>query len=126
MTMFDHVSIGVSDIGLAKRFYDAALKPLGYSCLSEGGDSLGYGRERVAFWVLAAERPVPADEKSGLHLCFQAPTPEAVDAFYAAALAAGGRDNGKPGIRADYGPHYYATFVTDPAGYRVEAYCPRS
>jgi len=60
--MFDHVSIGVSDIGLAKRFYDAALKPLGYSCLSEAGDSRGYGRERVAFWVLAAEHPVPADE----------------------------------------------------------------
>jgi catechol 2,3-dioxygenase-like lactoylglutathione lyase family enzyme len=126
MTMFDHISIGVSDIKLAKRFYDAALKPLGYSCLSEAGDSLGYGRQRVAFWVLAAEGPVPADKNSGLHFCFEAPTQEAVDAFYAAALAVGGRDNGKPGIRADYGPNYYAAFVTDPAGYRIEAYCPRS
>jgi catechol 2,3-dioxygenase-like lactoylglutathione lyase family enzyme len=60
--MIDHVSIGVRDIARTKRFYDAALKPLGYACLSEGADSLGYGREAVAFWISAAERPVASDE----------------------------------------------------------------
>jgi catechol 2,3-dioxygenase-like lactoylglutathione lyase family enzyme len=99
--MIDHVSIGVRDIARTRRFHDAALKPLGYACLSEGADSLGYGREAVAFWISVAERPVPSDEKSGLHFCFSAPTRKSVDAFHAAALGAGGRDNGKPGVRAD-------------------------
>ena len=124
--MFDHISIGVSDLGAARRFYDAALKPLGFTCLRESDDSLGYGQERVAFWVLATDRPVLADEKFGLHFCFQALTPASVDAFHAEAVAAGGRDNGKPGIRPDYRSDYYTAFVIDPAGYRVEAYCPRS
>ena len=96
--MIDHVSIGVRDVAKAKRFYDAALKPLGYACLSEGEGSLGYGRDAVALWISAAERPVPADEKSGLHFCFAAPTRKSVDAFHAAALKSGGRDNGKPGL----------------------------
>jgi catechol 2,3-dioxygenase-like lactoylglutathione lyase family enzyme len=121
--MIDHVSIGVRDIARTKRFYDASLKPLGYACLSEGADSLGYGREAVAFWISAAERPVASDEKSGLHFCFSAPTRSSVDAFHQAALGAGGRDNGKPGVRADYGAGYYAGFVVDPDGYRLEAYC---
>ena len=121
--MINHVSIGVRDIARTKRFYDAALTPLGYGCLSEGAGSLGYGRDAVEFWISAASRPVPADEASGLHFCFDAPTRESVTAFHAAALAAGGRDNGKPGLRADYGPDYYAGFVVDPDGYRIEAYC---
>ena len=78
---------------------------------------------RVALWIGAAERPVPADDKSGLHVCFDAPNRKSVDAFHAAALRAGGRDNGKPGLRADYGADYYAAFVVDPDGYRLEAYC---
>jgi catechol 2,3-dioxygenase-like lactoylglutathione lyase family enzyme len=121
--MIDHISIGISDIARTKRFYDAALQPLGYSCLSEGADSLGYGNAAVAFWILAAQRPVRPDTKSGLHICFAAPTRESVQAFYDAALASGGRDNGAPGQRADYGPNYYAAFVVDPDGYRIEAYC---
>jgi catechol 2,3-dioxygenase-like lactoylglutathione lyase family enzyme len=121
--MIDHVSIGVRDIARTKRFYDAALKPLGYACLSEGTDSLGYGRAAVAFWISAAERPVAPDERSGLHFCFSAPTRKSVDGFHQAALGAGGRDNGKPGVRADYGADYYAGFVVDPDGYRLEAYC---
>jgi catechol 2,3-dioxygenase-like lactoylglutathione lyase family enzyme len=124
--MLDHVSIGVRDIARTKRFYDAALNPLGYTCLSEGEGSLGYGRESVALWIGATERPVPADEKSGLHFCFSAPTRRSVEQFHAAALAAGGRDNGKPGLRADYGANYYAAFVVDPDGYRIEAYCGRT
>jgi catechol 2,3-dioxygenase-like lactoylglutathione lyase family enzyme len=121
--MIDHVSIGVHDIGRTKRFYDAALQPLGYTCLSEGDGSLGYGGDAVAFWISRTERPVPADDASGLHFCFTAPTRESVDAFHAAALGAGGRDNGKPGLRPDYGANYYAAFVIDPDGYRVEAHC---
>lgn len=124
--MINHVSIGVRDIAKTKRFYDAALKPLGYKCLSRGDASLGYGNGSVALWISLAERPVLADVKSGLHFCFDAPTRKSVDAFHKAALAAGGRDNGGPGLRADYGPDYYAGFVVDPDGYRIEAYCGRA
>ncbi len=121
--MIDHVSIGVRDVVRSKRFYDAALKPLGYACLSEAAESLGYGRDAVALWISAAEHPVAADMKSGLHFCFTAPSHDSVDAFHSAALKTGGRGNGPPGLRADYGPGYYAAFVIDPDGYRIEAYC---
>ena len=104
---------------------DAALKPLGCVCLSGSESSLGYGDKSIALWVNAAERPVQPDMKSGLHFCFAAPTRKSVDAFHAAALSAGGRDNGAPGLRADYGPDYYAAFVVDPNGYRIEAFCGR-
>jgi catechol 2,3-dioxygenase-like lactoylglutathione lyase family enzyme len=120
--MFDHISIGVRDIAKAKAFYDAALKPLGLKCLSADGTSLGYGKETVGFWILAAERPVSDDPKSGLHFCFTAPSRQSVSAFHKEAIATGGRDNGKPGVRKDYGPDYYAAFVFDPDGYRLEAY----
>jgi catechol 2,3-dioxygenase-like lactoylglutathione lyase family enzyme len=123
--MLDHVSIGVRDIAKAKRFYDSVLQPLGYECLSQGEGSLGYGRGAVVFWVNVTERPVPSDPNSGLHFCFSAPTRKSVDSFHAAALKAGGRDNGVPGIRTDYGSNYYAAFVVDPDGYRVEAYCAK-
>ncbi|KAB2915825.1 MAG: VOC family protein [Hyphomicrobiaceae bacterium] len=121
--MLNHVSIGVGNIAKTKRFYDAVLKPLGYKCLSQSTGSLGYGRDAVALWISEVERPVPADEKSGLHFCFDAPTRKSVDGFHTAALRSGGRDNGKPGVRGDYGPDYYAAFVVDPDGYRIEAYC---
>jgi catechol 2,3-dioxygenase-like lactoylglutathione lyase family enzyme len=121
--MLDHVSIGVREIARTRRFYDAALQPLGYRCLSEGADSLGYGAERAGFWISTSERPVAVDAASGLHFCFAAPSRAAVDAFHAAALHSGGRDNGAPGLRADYGPGYYAAFAVDPDGYRLEAYC---
>jgi catechol 2,3-dioxygenase-like lactoylglutathione lyase family enzyme len=124
--MFDHVSIGVRDLARTKRFYDAALKPLGYKCLSQDASSLGYGSDAVALWIGKAERPVPPDERSYLHFCFAAPTRKSVDAFHAAALGAGGRDNGGPGLRADYGANYYAAFVVDPDGYRIEAHCGRA
>jgi catechol 2,3-dioxygenase-like lactoylglutathione lyase family enzyme len=120
--MLDHVSIGVKDIARTKKFYDAVMKPLGYTCLSTGEGSLGYGKEGVVFWISASEAPVAADMHSGLHFCFTAPDRKAVDAFHAAGLKNGGKDNGKPGVRADYSPTYYASFVVDPDGYRVEAY----
>ncbi|PBB94392.1 glyoxalase/bleomycin resistance/extradiol dioxygenase family protein [Mesorhizobium sp. WSM3864] len=124
--MLDHVSIGVRDSGASKRFYDAALEPLGYSCLSQSPGSLGYGARTVELWVNEAGRPVPADADSGLHFCFAAPTRAGVDAFHAAALLAGGKDNGRPGLRAAYGDNYYAAFVIDPDGYRLEAYCSKA
>lgn len=121
--MIDHVSLGVRDVARAGRFYDAALAPLGCARRYDDPASLGYGADRVFLWIGASERPVPADPASGLHLCFAAPTRAAVDAFHAAALAAGGADNGAPGLRKDYGPNYYAAFVVDPDGYRLEAHC---
>ena len=121
--MFDHISIGVRDVERAKRFYDAVLTPLGVSRKYETESSLGYGRDAIGLWVGTAARPVPADPESGLHVCFAAPTRASVDAFHAAALKAGGSDNGAPGLRKDYGDNDYAAFVIDPDGYRLEAYC---
>jgi len=120
--MLDHVSIGVRDLARSRRFYDATLSALGYACRSPGDTSLGYGGDREEFWVLAVESPVPDDKGSGLHLSFTAESRKAVDAFHAAALKHGGKDNGRPGPRADYGPGYYAAFVVDPDGYRIEAH----
>ena len=119
--MFDHISIGVRDIERAQAFYDRAFEPLGLRRLSTAVDSLGYGRESVALWINAAASPVPEDPESGLHVCFAAPDRRSVEAFHAAALAAGGRDNGGPGIRVDYGADYFAAYVVDPDGYRLEA-----
>jgi catechol 2,3-dioxygenase-like lactoylglutathione lyase family enzyme len=124
--MIDHISIGVRDVAKAKAFYDAVLKPVGYACLSASDGSLGYGGDRAVLWVNASDSPVPPDPHSGLHVCFAAPTRASVDAFHRAALNHGGRDNGKPGLRADYGENYYAAFVIDPEGYRIEAYCDKA
>jgi catechol 2,3-dioxygenase-like lactoylglutathione lyase family enzyme len=121
--MLDHISIGVRDIARTRRFYDAVLAPLGYRCLSEGETSLGYGGEGVVLWISATPHPVPADDRSGLHICFTAADRGGVDAFHAAALKAGGSDNGRPGVRREYSNNYYAAFARDPDGYRIEAYC---
>jgi catechol 2,3-dioxygenase-like lactoylglutathione lyase family enzyme len=121
--MLDHVSIGVADIPRSGKFYDAVLKSLGYTRLSDGETSLGYGAKEVELWLGATTKPVKPDMESGLHFCFVAPDRKSVDAFHAAALKTGGTDNGKPGVRADYSPKYYAAFVIDPDGYRLEAYC---
>src|SRR5438270_10840217 len=90
--MIAHISIGVREVERSKRFYAAVLEPLGYKCIRAARKltGYGYGRDSIAFWVVSAERPVPADEKSGLHFCFRGPTVEAVDAFHAAALRSGG------------------------------------
>jgi catechol 2,3-dioxygenase-like lactoylglutathione lyase family enzyme len=119
-----HISIGVKNIDRSKHFYDATLRPLGYKCLRPARTSVGYGygADSIFFWILSAERPVPADEKSGLHICFAAPNATAVDAFHTAALHSGGQDNGAPGLRPVYAADYYAAFITDPDGYRIEAY----
>jgi catechol 2,3-dioxygenase-like lactoylglutathione lyase family enzyme len=123
--MISHVSIGVREVGKAGKFYDAALGALGYKRLYDSADAIGYGAESPQLWLMKAEHPVKADPASGLHFCFDAKTRGDVDSFYAEALKAGGKDNGKPGLRPDYGDNYYAAFIVDPEGYRIEAYCGR-
>lgn len=116
--MIDHLSITVSDIDASKRFYEAALKPLGYSILMDfGGHAVGLGEgNKPDFW-LGKGTPQPA------HVAFHSPDRATVDAFYAAAIAAGARDNGPPGPRTQYHAGYYGAFVLDPDGYNLEAVC---
>lgn len=120
--MFDHLSLTVADFDKALAFYSAALAPLGYGSvqITERGDrSAGFGRGKaLQFWI--SEQ---ADASRGLHFAFQAEDHKAVDAFYAAAIAAGGRSNGEPGIRERYHASYYAAFVLDPAGHNVKVVC---
>jgi catechol 2,3-dioxygenase-like lactoylglutathione lyase family enzyme len=122
--MINHVSIGVADLSRAGRFYDAALAPLGYTRISASESAIGYGKDGAAgLWVMPVSSPVAPNPESGLHICLDAPTRRSVQSFHKAALAAGGRDNGKAGLRPDYGSGYYAAFVIDRDGYRIEAYC---
>jgi catechol 2,3-dioxygenase-like lactoylglutathione lyase family enzyme len=122
--MFVHISIGVRDVDKSRAFYDAALARLGYRCIRAARSlvGFGYGVDSISFWVVSAERPVAPDERSGLHFCFAAPDAATVDAFHAAALRAGGRDNGTPGLRPVYDSIITLLFVIDPDGYRIEAY----
>lgn len=123
--MLDHVGILVADWNKAKAFYDAAFAPLGYTLLAEvpeqftGGVKVGgYGKAKPDFWLTENAEP-----GAGRHYAFQAASRAAVDAFYAAAIANGGRDNGAPGPRPQYHEHYYGAFVLDPDGNNVEAVC---
>jgi catechol 2,3-dioxygenase-like lactoylglutathione lyase family enzyme len=122
--MFDHVSIGVEDLDRAANFYDAVLTALGYVRLFRHPRAVGYGPEgfvgEAPFAIVhgGAEARTPG---KGFHLAFAAPHREAVDRFHAAALGAGGVDEGPPGIREHYDPGYYAAFVRDPDGHRIEA-----
>ena len=124
--MIDHLSIGVSDISRTREFYDAVLDALAYAGLYEDEGSLGYDKDQIRLWTNVAEKPIKPDMDSDLHFCLAAPTAESVDAFHKAALAAGGRDNGRPGLREGFGAGYYAAFVIDPDGYRLEACCNRA
>ncbi len=120
--MITHLSLGVSDMARATRFYDVALQPLGFARVMEHDGAAGYGPpERPQFWLNAVSAPIA--ETPGTHVAFLAPSRLAVDEFYAAALAAGGADNGGPGLRPHYHPHYYAAFVIDLDGHCIEAVC---
>lgn len=119
--MIDHISLGVSDIARAKAFYSAVLTPLGYRLMMEFDDAAGYGATHPSFWIGVPSGSSPALAGSGSHVAFAAPDRAAVDAFHAAALAAGARDDGAPGLRPHYHPTYYAAFVIDPDGHRLEA-----
>ncbi len=129
--MFDHLSIAVSDYGRARAFYDAVLAPLGHRCEMEHDEAdyvaAGYGDDPAepGFWIGAAKPPAAVAPNIGQHVAFRAPDRAAVDAFHAAGLAAGGTDNGAPGVRSDYHPHYYAAFIIDPDGHHLEAVCHR-
>lgn len=114
--MFDHVGFNVADFAASRSFYLAALAPLGMGLLAEGEGWAMIGGADGRLWIGAFG---PA--ASPIHLAFRAPTRAAVGAFYEAALAAGGTDNGGPGLRPDYAPDYYAAFVLDPDGHNVEA-----
>jgi catechol 2,3-dioxygenase-like lactoylglutathione lyase family enzyme len=118
--MIDHVSIGVRDLPAGGRFYDAVLGALGYTRLIVRSGTIGYGKKYPEFW-LNERAMAPLDPDGGTHIALRAPDTHAVDTFHAAALAAGGRSDGTPGPRPEYTENYYAAFVRDPEGNRIEA-----
>lgn len=111
-----HVSFEVSDLSKAAEFYDALLGPLGWRRLSDGGEAVGWGIVRPVFWASTRHETAPG----GGHVCFRANAIPAVKAAYESALEEGGRDDGAPGPRAEYGPGYYSAYLLDPDGNRVE------
>lgn len=120
--MIDHISIAVRDLKVAERFYTALLAPLGLSKLREWPDAaVGYGKKYPEFWINNRTGMAPVKADSGVHICLRASSVEAVDAFHAAALAGGGVSDGAPGHRPEYNERYYAAFVCDPDGNRIEA-----
>ena len=118
--MIDHISISVNDLKRATRFYELVLATIGYTKLDVRPETVGFGKRYAEFWL--NYRPglrVVADD--GSHVCLRAPTTQAVDAFHAAALSVGGESDGAPGERPHYGEGYYAAFVRDLDGHRIEA-----
>jgi catechol 2,3-dioxygenase-like lactoylglutathione lyase family enzyme len=123
--VIDHVSVAVSDLAAASRFYEAALTPLGYAKLEDRPATVGFGKRYAEFWInLRAPSPVapsPVAPSSGAHVALRATSIAAVDAFHAAAVAAGGASDGPPGLWPQHGENYYAAFIRDPDGNRIEA-----
>jgi catechol 2,3-dioxygenase-like lactoylglutathione lyase family enzyme len=121
MSLFNHIGFTVGDGQASKAFYDKALAPLGLTVLTTiptpNGPVYGYGKDRPVFWFASDGLPT----KNSLHVAFSVETRAEVQAFYDAALAAGGKDNGGPGLREHYSPGYYAAFVYDPDGNNIEA-----
>jgi catechol 2,3-dioxygenase-like lactoylglutathione lyase family enzyme len=115
--MYDHIGLRVTDLDTAVRFYAAVLKPLGHGVCSRDASSAGLGpKDAPALWIYGG-----AKAGEGARIAFRAPDRAAVAQFHAEGLKQGGRDNGKPGLRADYSPTYYAAFLVDPDGNNVEA-----
>ena len=125
--MLHHVSLGALNIEAAARFYDQALAPLGYVRVwtdlrpGQSGQAVGYGPPGSGDKLAIKQVAQPVPSIPGFHLALAAPSREAVNTFHAAAVAAGGTDNGAPGLRPGYGSDYYAAFVIDPEGHRIEA-----
>jgi catechol 2,3-dioxygenase-like lactoylglutathione lyase family enzyme len=119
--MIDHISVGVSDLQRSARFYEAALLPLGLSRLVSRPATIGFGKNYPEFWINFRERMAPVAPDSGVHICLRAKSAAEVDAFHAAALAAGGRSDCAPGLRPHDRVRYYAAFIADPDGNRIEA-----
>jgi catechol 2,3-dioxygenase-like lactoylglutathione lyase family enzyme len=121
-TMIDHISIAVRDLAEGERFYTALLAPLGMTKLREWPDAaIGYGKSYPEFWINRRDAMSKVGDDSGVHICLRARTSAAVDAFHAAALKAGATSDGAPGLRPKYHLSYYAAFVRDPDGNRIEA-----
>ena len=123
--MIDHTGVSVRDFARSKAFYAGALAPLGYEVILEFPAATGHSGmagmgtpPKPDFWVIGGEPNVPP-----VHIAFRTGSRALVDAFYKAAIAAGGRDNGPPGIRAHYHPNYYGAYVLDPDGHNIEAVC---
>jgi catechol 2,3-dioxygenase-like lactoylglutathione lyase family enzyme len=118
----DHVGVDVADFAASRRFYAAALAPLGITVMKEHEGWVLFGRDGEPAFSFAARGGI-AGRAGPIHLAFAADTREQVRAFHAAALAAGGRDNGAPGLRPQYHPDYYGAFAFDPDGHNIEAVC---
>ncbi len=120
--MLGHASFGVADLARSAAFYDRVLAPLGYVRLWTSPHGVGFGPPGGGDKLALFARPgLASASRPGFHLAFAAPSPAAVDAFHAAALGAGAIDCGRPGLRPHYGATYYAAFVLDPDGYKLEA-----
>ena len=122
--MLDHMGFAVSDYGRSRAFYEKTLAPLGFVLVKEPmGQAAGFGQDgKASFWIEAQGRPV----QGRLHVAFEAKSRQLVDAFHAAAIEAGGADNGAPGVRDIYHPDYYGAYVLDPDGNNIEAVCHES
>ena len=119
--MIDHISVGVSDLERAARFYEPTLAALGLSRLVTRPATIGFGKTYPEFWINLREGMPHVAAESGVHICLRAKTTAEVDAFHAAALSAGGASDGAPGLRPHDRVKYYAAFVVDPDGNRIEA-----
>jgi catechol 2,3-dioxygenase-like lactoylglutathione lyase family enzyme len=120
--MIDHISIAVRDLNKGEAFYAALLAPLGMAKLREWPDeAVGFGKKYPEFWINRRAAMDRVADDSGAHICLRASSAEAVDAFHAAALKAGGTSYGAPGVRPEYHQTYYAAFIRDPDGNRIEA-----
>jgi catechol 2,3-dioxygenase-like lactoylglutathione lyase family enzyme len=119
--MIDHVSVGVSNLERAARFYESALAALGLSRLVTRPATIGFGKSYPEFWINLRADMAAVEPESGVHICLRAKSAGEVDAFHAAALQAGGRSGGAPGLRPHDRVRYYAAFVVDPDGNRIEA-----
>jgi catechol 2,3-dioxygenase-like lactoylglutathione lyase family enzyme len=119
--VIDHVSIAVRDLAASARFYEAVLAPLGMTRLETRPATVGFGKSYPEFWLNLRNDMAPMPPGNGAHICLRARSPEIVDAFHAAALAAGGASDGAPGLRPQHGEGYYAAFIRDPDGNRIEA-----
>ena len=119
--MIDHISVGVSDLERAARFYEATLAALGFSRLVTRSATVGFGKSYPEFWINLRAGMAPVSPESGTHICLRAKSTAEVDGFHAAALTAGGLSDGVPGLRPHDRVRYYAAFVIDPDGNRIEA-----
>jgi catechol 2,3-dioxygenase-like lactoylglutathione lyase family enzyme len=133
--LLDHISLRVTDYERSKRFYEAALAPLGYVLAMENDSGAGFRKGYIpSFWIKRGDvtqphvPPLPTSGCGGpaLHIAFASDDRQSVDSFYHAAVAAGARDNGPPGLRPNYHANYYGAFVLDPDGYNIEAVCHKS